>query len=248
MANGRRQYGRRAERSRDLGAQDRVLLDLGELLRRQTPLLVEKLLREANLPDVVQQPRVECDFLVFGVEPDQPRQRLGGQRHAVIEGRLRFRRVFPIHELAQARLGADQVLSQFLEPQQRAHAHLQVAKRDRLDDQVIATRFDHLGALWPRVEAGHHQHRDFGRRGIGLQPLAGIVAVHHRHLDIHQDQVRLELAGDPDRLFAVVGGFRPEAEVGELPGEQVAIGTAVVRDEDGSTLGHRPGWEGVHWQ
>ena len=48
---------------------------------------------------------------------------------------------------------------------------------------------------------------------IGLQSLAGLVAVHHGHLDIHQDQVRLEPPRNPDRLFPVVGGLGPETKV-----------------------------------
>ena len=138
-------------------------------------------------------------------------------------------------------------MTQFLEPQQCAYSHLEVAQRNRFDDQVVAARLDHLGALGPWVEAGHHQYRDLGGNGVRLEALAGVVAVHHRHLDVHQDQVGLEAAGDADRLFPIVGGFGPEAEVGELPGEQIAVGAAVVCDQDGPALGHRPGWEGVHW-
>jgi len=248
MPDGRRQHGGRAERPGDLGAEDGVLLDLGKLLRRQSALLVEELLREADLADVMQEPRVVGDLLILGVETDQPRHRLGGERDAVVERRLGLGRVLPLDQFAQAFLRAVEVAPQFLEAKQRAHAYLEVSQRDRLDDQVIATRLDHLGALRPRIESGHHQHRDLGGRGVGLQSLAGLVTVHHGHLDVHQDQVWLELVRDPDRLLPVVGGFRPEAEVGELSGEQVTVGTAIVRDQDGPALWHRPGWKGVHVQ
>ena len=156
---------------------------------------------------------MEGDLLVLRVEADQPGQCLGGHGHPVVEGRLRFGRVFFLHQLAQAFLGAAEVAPQFLETKQRPHSHLEVAHWDRLDDQVVAAGLHHLGALRSRIEAGHHQHRNLGGGRVSLQPLAGIVAVHHRHLDIQQDQVRLEPAGNPDRLFPIVGGFRPEPKV-----------------------------------
>jgi len=52
--------------------------------------------------------------------------------------------------------------------------------------------------------------------------------------------------GRPDRLFAIGRGFRPEPQGGELAAQQVAVGAAVIRDQDGPALRHRSGWGGVH--
>jgi hypothetical protein len=53
VANRGSEDRRRPEWSGDLGAQDRVFLDLGEFFRRVAPLLVQELLRQANLSDVM---------------------------------------------------------------------------------------------------------------------------------------------------------------------------------------------------
>ena len=53
MPDSRGQHRRRTKWAGDLGAQNRVFLDLGKLLRRVGPLLVQQFLRQADLPDVV---------------------------------------------------------------------------------------------------------------------------------------------------------------------------------------------------
>jgi hypothetical protein len=72
------------------------------------------------------------------------------------------------------------------------------------------------------------------------------MAVHHRHLDIHQDEVWLQSAGGIDGLLAVGGRLGPEAERRQLTGEEISISTAVVRDQNGAALGHRSGRQRVH--
>ena len=248
VADGRGQDGCRSKGAGERGAQDRVFLDLGKLFRRVAPLFVQQFFRQADLPDVVQQAGVEGDLLVLRVEADQPRQGLGGDGDPVIERLLRLGRVFFFHQLPQAFLGASEVASQLLEAKQCPHADLEVAHRDRLDDQVVAARLHHLGALRPGVEARHHQHRDLGGFRVRFQLLTGLVPVHHRHLDVHQDQVRLQPAGGADGLLAIGGGFRPEAQGGKLSAEQVPIGAAVVRDQDGPAFRHRSEREAFHWQ
>src|SRR2546429_7321298 len=101
----------------------------------------------------MEQTGVKGNLLVLGVEADQPRQRLRRERDAVVEGRLGLGRVLALDQFAQALLRAAEVAPQFLEPQQRAHAHLEITHRDRLHDQVIAACFHHLRALRSRIEA-----------------------------------------------------------------------------------------------
>ncbi len=246
VADGGGQDRRRPEGAGDLGTQDGVLLDLGEFVGHQRPAPSEQLLREANLPDVVKETRVVRHFLVLGVEADQAGDRLGRDRHLVVEGRFGPGRVLPLDQLAQAGLGGVHLAPQLAQPQQRAHPDLQVAHRDGLDDQVVGARLHYLGPFRPGVEAGHHQHRDIPGGRVGLQSPAGLVPVHSRHLHVHQDQVRLETLRRRQCFGAVGGTLGPEAQGREHAPHGIAAGAVIVHDEDRAALRHRSGGLRIH--
>ena len=52
-------------------------------------------------------------------------------------------------------------------------------------------------------EAGQHQDADIG--AAWQNPLDGFNAIHFRHLQIHQDHVRHNVAGQFDRFNSVLG-------------------------------------------
>jgi hypothetical protein len=83
------------------------------------------------------------------------------------------------------------------------------------------------------VEGGEHEHAR--RVFVSVDDLAGrLDAVHVRHADVHQHHIRIELAGERDRLGAVCG-LADDLDVGfgaqDHP-EAAAHKLLVVREQD----------------
>jgi hypothetical protein len=85
------------------------------------------------------------------------------------------------------------------------------------------------------VEIERGQDQDARAVGVGRCQLpSGLDAVHARHPDVHQHDVRLQPAADPHGLRAV-GGLAEYVEAGlagEQRGEPVAHHLLVVGDDD----------------
>ncbi len=75
------------------------------------------------------------------------------------------------------------------------------------------------------------------RARIGLQPLGGFVAVHHRHADVHQDQVGALEARRLDALEAIGRDLHRIAGALEHEADQVAVDLVVFHQQD--TARHR---------
>ena len=91
----------------------------------------------------------------------------------------------------------------------------QLRRIDRFGKVVVAARFQAMLAI------AHHGMRREGHDGaapaIVAEPSRGLVAVHSRHLDVHQDQVvgasfRLRLLGHVACHTAVLGDFHLQVE------------------------------------
>ncbi|MNH40660.1 hypothetical protein D3C79_1020160 [compost metagenome] len=65
-----------------------------------------------------------------------------------------------------------------------------------------------------------HRDDDDGARGFGHDPPGGLHAVHHRHDQVHQDQVRQLLGATLHRLGAIAG--HPHHLVCRLQGDRTA--------------------------
>ena len=85
---------------------------------------------------------------------------------------------------------------------------------------------------------GDQDHRDERQRGVGLQPLDGLDAVHLRHHDVEQYEVGQQLAGLFQRLDAVPGGHDLVALALEAHLQNVDIVRHIVDDQNQRRLTH----------
>src|SRR5262249_30043569 len=95
----------------------------------------------------------------------------------------------------------------------------------------------------PRVRAGQHEDR---RLAVGgPDRLRRLDAVHHRHRDVHQDDVRLELPRETHRLLAVAGrpDHRDPAVLPEDRLDRLREEPLLVRYQHANTCHRRPGPE-----
>src|SRR5262249_34693472 len=81
------------------------------------------------------------------------------------------------------------------------------------------------------VKDGEHDDRDGGEVRIGLEPGEDGPAVDTRHQYIERNQGWLELAGEPQPLFARGGSDDAESVTGQGSLEQVSGSRIVVDDE-----------------
>src|SRR5438552_2802770 len=76
-------------------------------------------------------------------------------------------------------------------PENRVDAFDQLAGTERLRDVIVGADLE-ADLLIDVPSLGRQQdHRDVARLGLGLEHLAGLVAVELRHHDIEHDQVRM---------------------------------------------------------
>src|SRR3989338_1740177 len=83
-------------------------------------------------------------------------------------------------------------------------AHEQILVVEGLDD-VILDPFQLKEVLHP-VARRQDDHRDLAATELGVELSEARVAVHHRHEDIEDDEIRLFLRGKRKRLLPVAGG------------------------------------------
>ncbi len=79
------------------------------------------------------------------------------------------------------------------------------------------------------------RHEDDGNRAgasVGLQVARRVVAVHHRHHHVQQDQVRAQEGGPLQRLAAVLRDGHRVAVLLQRVDQQAQIGRRIVNDQD----------------
>ena len=89
-------------------------------------------------------------------------------------------------------------------PEDLAHLGQHLARAVGLGDVVVAAGGARLLLVARQRVGGDGDHRDRAERRIGLDAPRRLVAVHHRHLDIHQDQVRFVFGRLRNTLRAVM--------------------------------------------
>ena len=103
-------------------------------------------------------------------------------------------------EQAPGHLGREQRVARH----RRAHAPDELLGRRALQEEAARAGAYALVQVLVEVEGGE-DHDARVRLGAGQDAARGLDAVHHRHLDVDQDDVRVQLAHRLDRLAAVAG-------------------------------------------
>jgi hypothetical protein len=116
--------------------------------------------------------------------------------------------------------------------EQIAHTQHRLRGVERLAQQVVGTgRQRPFPGPGGQVRREHDHRQEVVRRYQRAQPVQHLEAVHDRHVQIEQDQIRSELLHQADRL-ARVGGAEGDGPVGGQHAlEQQNIGGGVVHDE-----------------
>jgi hypothetical protein len=86
---------------------------------------------------------------------------------------------------------------------------------ERLGDEVVHPRFQAALPLAGHRVGGHRDDRQRGDAGIGVAPnvLGGFVAVHDRHLAVHQHEIERKLFDGVQRFLAVPRHSQPESQL-----------------------------------
>ncbi len=150
---------------------------------------------------------------------------------AAVQPRERARRRFQTE--APCSLGAEPPgIEHLLGAQQGAQPREQRHVVDRLGQEVVGTAFQAAHAIVRIGQRGHHHDGDMLGLLQGLEPPAGLEAVHVRHHDVEQDDVRCLGAGERDRLLAAACQRHLVVFAPELGFEQLPVREHVVHDED----------------
>src|SRR5712691_3749287 len=218
LGDGRTEALGHARRDRDRIDRSRLELELAGLELRDVEDLADQPDHAlGRLPD---DPHVALGLLP-GVGPDGVRQELRialdhGERSAQVVHQHRRECRSQLLELPDQPLPLDRA----------AHPRHDTLGRDGLGD--IVHRPAAQGALHAREVVGRRRQdddRDFAGSWILLEPIQGLEAGHHRHVDVEEDAIRPGGPGDLDALGPVPG---LEHEIVELL-EDVPDKQAVVR-------------------
>src|SRR5580704_14950261 len=105
------------------------------------------------------------------------------------------------------------------------------ARAEGLGDVAVAAGRARLVLVARQRVGGDGDHRDRPQRRIGLDAARRLVAVHHRHLDVHQNQVGLVLGGLGHALGAVMRLDHVVARHAEKVAQDLAIVLGVLDHE-----------------
>ena len=124
------------------------------------------------------------------------------------------------------------VLAQLLVHQHVADAVEQVVFRIRLADEIVGAAFDAADDVLRVVERGDEDHGNIAQGRIGLDGAAQVVAIHFRHDDIGQHQVRLALADGGQGQLAIRRHARVIVQRLDQAAQSLRLGRAVLDDQD----------------
>ena len=184
---------------------------------------------------MVRQAHVQFDHLAFArlqFAIDLHRLLIGGDQQ--VEDLLAFR-IDEVLLVAQVQGDADfhiLVLAQLLVHQHVADAVEQVVFRVRLADEIVGAAFDAADDVLRVVERGDEDHGNVAQGRIGLDGAAQVVAIHFRHDDIGQYQVRLALADGGQGQLAIRRHARVVVQRLDQAAQSLRLGRAVLDDQD----------------
>ena len=138
------------------------------------------------------------------------------------------------HALAR-RLALAQLISDHLVLGQRTHARQQLQVVHRLGEEVVGAGAEAAQAILALVQRRHQHDRNMLGTRIVLQLPARINAVHFRHHDVHQDDVRLLGQRLVDGVHAIHSLNDVEVFVAQLVVQQPAVLLDIVDDENACT-------------
>ena len=235
----RRRREETAQRHRQQGRRDAMAADVQD---------VEPDLAVAERDDV----QAVAGQLVAGpVDPGEVRARdardLAGQER-LLDPRRRLQVAgHPVVGLRQSRVGLLQLDLQAAELQVGLDTRVQFFHLERLGDVIHPADGERLHLVQVLVEGADEDDGDPPEVFIGLQVLAHLIAVHLRHVDVQQDQVRGILPGRQQRQFAARDGSGLVPAILEHAGQDLEVGRDVVhhqdvgRPADGPLLDRGPG-------
>ena len=103
---------------------------------------------------------------------------------------------------------------------------------DRLGDVAVHARRQAALAILGEGVGGHRQDGRSGASGQCADQSRGLQAVHHRHLNVHQDEVVGRRAGLGNGRLTVVGKLDLQADAGQQLHRDLLIDRVVLRQQD----------------
>ena len=199
----------------------------------ERPGLREDPVRDADLPDVVEEGAVGDGVELLGREPDAQRDpgRMGGEPLAVV---LR-RRVLGLDRVGE---GGDDGMRRFhpdegtSEAKGAADAGEQLRPVERLADEVVGAGVEAVDDVLRRAAAGQEEDREVGPCGVTAEPAGDLVPVELGQADVQEDQVGVVLADRAEARLAVGHADNCVSVALEDRLEQRAVGCVVLDHED----------------
>ncbi len=121
----------------------------------------------------------------------------------------------------------------------RLHAGVNFFQLKGLGDVIHPACAEGLQLVVNGIQRADEDYRDGAGARVCLELLAHFKAVHARHLNIQQDEIRQGFLGDRNRQFAADGRAHLVLILGEHGRQHAEVGRVVVNDENAGRCGHR---------
>ena len=125
-----------------------------------------------------------------------------------------------------------EIVLQPLHEDRVADAGEELHRLDRLVHVHHPARLEAGRDVLRTIAGGHEDDGGVGGLRVALQEPRGLPPIEARHHDVHEDQIRLLLHGDRDRVVSVARGERLVAVPAEAADDQLEVRVLVVDDED----------------
>src|SRR5215471_8580138 len=108
----------------------------------------------------------------------------------------------------------------------------QLARAERLRDVIVASGGACLAFVAAQRIGRDHDDRDLAQRRLRLELTGGLVAVQHRQLDVHQNEIGMMAGCGGERLAAVLGLEHLVADIRQHVAEDAPVVFLVLHHED----------------
>ncbi len=112
------------------------------------------------------------------------------------------------------------------------HPGHELLGRERLHQVVVSADLEGVDDVGHAVTLGEDDHRDVARARIVLEVAAELEAVHHRHLDVGEDEIDVAVRHPGEGLRAVADDDDTIAVRLQGEPDHLGLGSAVLGDED----------------